>query len=368
MVINKLTLHNFGIFEDYETKIKPTINIFAGKNAIGKTTLLNAISWCLTGCGVDNQTITYDSFVNKHHKHDDMFVEIEFNNKAKIKRKIDGSHKQTLYVNGEETPIKVGEVKIENEMNLLKDLNVSKDMKKILLNPLYISELKTTEFTQLIIELLPKQKLKPIDDPRVKTLLETNNDNIETVDKHLKKEVKLAKDKISQLKYLLNYLQNDFKSNLPQKELEKVLKQNIEFVESEIAKTTKDLIAVELSKDNFDKYITYKNRVYQTLTKNELGVEFVFAEQTIEEGWKNVCIPLTENGIPYKMASTSEKIIVGYKIIEAIKRIKGYGNLPVLIDKAESIDKYKLNSLNLKSQIIATQVNSAYENLKVKGN
>lgn len=368
MIINKITLHNFGIFEDYNTKIKPQLNIFAGKNAIGKTTLLNAISWCLTGCSVDNQTITYDNFINKNHINDDMFVEIEFNNKSKIKRKIDKFHKQSLFVNGEENAIKVGEIKIENEMNLLKDLNVSKDMKKILLNPLYIGELKTTEFTQLITSLLPTIKCKKSDDPRVNALLETNNYNIEAVDKHLKKESKLAKDKITQLKYILNYLQHNFKSNLPQKDYESTLKLNIEYIESELANATKDLISVELSIDNFDKYITNKNIEYQMLTKKELGVEFVLAEKTQEDAWKNVCIPLTENGIPYKMASTSEKIIVGYKIIEAIKRIKGYGELPILIDKAESIDKYKLNSLNFKSQLIITQVNSAYENLKVKGN
>ena len=49
MYINKIKIHNFKCFKDYELSCNSQLNILVGMNDIGKTTILEAINLCLTG-------------------------------------------------------------------------------------------------------------------------------------------------------------------------------------------------------------------------------------------------------------------------------------------------------------------------------
>ena len=49
MYISKVSIRNYKIFENTIINMNPDINIFAGENDSGKTTILEAISMCLSG-------------------------------------------------------------------------------------------------------------------------------------------------------------------------------------------------------------------------------------------------------------------------------------------------------------------------------
>ena len=46
MYISKVSIRNYKIFENTIINMNPDINIFAGENDSGKTTILEAISMC----------------------------------------------------------------------------------------------------------------------------------------------------------------------------------------------------------------------------------------------------------------------------------------------------------------------------------
>ncbi|MBQ8041614.1 MAG: AAA family ATPase, partial [Lachnospiraceae bacterium] len=49
MYVKRLMLKNFRCYEDLDVELSPHINIIYGKNAQGKTNLLEAVYYCATG-------------------------------------------------------------------------------------------------------------------------------------------------------------------------------------------------------------------------------------------------------------------------------------------------------------------------------
>jgi exonuclease SbcC len=56
VIINSLTLCNFGCFRDITFQFKDDITTIVGRNGSGKSTIANAISWLLTGKSADGKT------------------------------------------------------------------------------------------------------------------------------------------------------------------------------------------------------------------------------------------------------------------------------------------------------------------------
>ena len=64
MYVKRLMLKNFRCYEDLDVELSPNINIIYGKNAQGKTNLLEAVYYCATGrshrTSYDKECIRYD--------------------------------------------------------------------------------------------------------------------------------------------------------------------------------------------------------------------------------------------------------------------------------------------------------------------
>ena len=64
MYVKRLRLKNFRCYEDLDVELSPNINIIYGKNAQGKTNLLEAVYYCATGrshrTSFDKECIRYD--------------------------------------------------------------------------------------------------------------------------------------------------------------------------------------------------------------------------------------------------------------------------------------------------------------------
>lgn len=98
------------------------------------------------------------------------------------------------------------------------------------------------------------------------------------------------------------------------------------------------------------------------------GIDFVMLEENLkDEGVKEVCYA-TFNGVPFSEVNTSEKITIGVKFIENVKRIiaKNFEQvvteLPILADRCEGFDfTEKINALANDSQVICTRVSTENE-------
>ena len=64
MYVKRLMLKNFRCYEELDVELSPHINIIHGKNAQGKTNLLEAVYYCATGrshrTSYDKECIRYD--------------------------------------------------------------------------------------------------------------------------------------------------------------------------------------------------------------------------------------------------------------------------------------------------------------------
>lgn len=63
IILNNITIENFKGFKSFSTQFNSTINNIYGENGLGKTSIADAISWCLFG----KDTYNRQSFDIKHH-------------------------------------------------------------------------------------------------------------------------------------------------------------------------------------------------------------------------------------------------------------------------------------------------------------
>lgn len=94
------------------------------------------------------------------------------------------------------------------------------------------------------------------------------------------------------------------------------------------------------------------------------NIEFVMLEEQKNGGLKEVCYPML-NGVPYQAINTSDKALIGLSIINSIKHNLSLGDLPIIFDKAESLDNMKLAQMEY-SQLIATKVDSYNYQIKLE--
>ena len=89
------------------------------------------------------------------------------------------------------------------------------------------------------------------------------------------------------------------------------------------------------------------------------GLTFVMLEENLSnDGIKEVCYA-TINNIPFKDVNTATKIKYGIKFIEKLKELLGSNDLPILVDRMESIDSIEaIKTMSNTEQIICTRVSN----------
>lgn len=146
---------------------------------------------------------------------------------------------------------------------------------------------------------------------------------------------------------------------------------------------TKDIRILELKEitNKKMKYETQKeaieifNRTKLEMFDNKLSrafpdIKFILFEDNItESSWNQVCYPLIDGKkVPFISGSTSEKILTGVKIIEALKNALSINGLPIVIDECAQLDKESLSKIKTltSSQIIATKVDDNYSQVHLE--
>ena len=117
----------------------------------------------------------------------------------------------------------------------------------------------------------------------------------------------------------------------------------------------KALALDEATLSQLDLFIKNKIKMVNEKVSLFFDVDFVMLENQINGGLQEVCYPVSK-GVKYENINTAEKVKIGVKIINAIRENLKLGDLPILFDGGESLDKDNLNGLSI-NQIITTIVN-----------
>ena len=92
--------------------------------------------------------------------------------------------------------------------------------------------------------------------------------------------------------------------------------------------------------------------------KDITGIDCVMLEENLgNDNLKEVCYA-TVDGVPFDSVNTSQKLEVGIKFIERIKKILGENQLPILADRLEGFDSVNTIKALTSEQLICTRVGS----------
>lgn len=333
---------------------------FSGCNALGKTNLLNAIMWCLTGADLfDNCS---DS-INVPHDYDPLAgcpsVDVTVTlNVGTIRRWYDGAGH--IDVNDSEcTSLKLGETMIDSMLGTLElsVLNKSKkfNVRKFLLNPLYIKTVTPIDFRKFVLSLIGGYvNVDTIFDdlPSVAQLAlkPYNTHDVESISTQIKaneKKYKKAKDDAGVVHCWLSKVHPEMKDDLD------ALVDIINVNDYKLGNLASDSVAL-------DKYAIALSSAYNSFCKSYFnGISFVLLEKgNGDDVYKDVCYPLIPgSNVPFDRGSTSEQIRLGCMfVLSVISHYSMTSVLPLLFDECETLD---FRSLNLLSKQNDTQLITA---------
>ena len=173
MVFDKLRFSGFK-YAHQDTELVHTFynyTVITGDNYSGKTTILEAICWCFTGCNLTGNSNYSQNLLN--NQSETMYVEVDFfdnnGNQHSLKR-IRGEHHELL-LNGE----KVSQGIIDQKFIYSKSVFLS------VLNPVYFLGLLSKDARELIQAILPPIEtgiiMKILADEKYVELSEKNVDD-----------------------------------------------------------------------------------------------------------------------------------------------------------------------------------------------
>lgn len=215
--ITKLELTNFKCFRHKEITFNDGVTIIKGRNGVGKTTIADAILWCLFGKNSQGQSDfdlkTHDD--NGHPiPHLDHSVELEFdvsgvnepsfcyNLKRTLKEtwlKKRGSDEQVFKNNTTEYMIN-GEVKTAGDYKKCISELISEDVFKCITNPSYFPSLKWQEQREFLSKLAGHIDVEENDDfKKLLAYMSQENSDIIAYRKHLSYQIKQVKDKLEKI-------------------------------------------------------------------------------------------------------------------------------------------------------------------------
>lgn len=374
--IQRVTIHSFKNIKNLSINLFDGDNLtIEGKNGLGKSNILNAIYWCLNGADT-NGCVDNAQFVPFRNSEFKVDVEVQ-TNVGKFERIAEtdakGTTLQTVKIDDLVYTLKDFDIELDKRFGILGfTLNSfsNKDFKlrEFLMNPTYHSRLapktirdilakrysyefanskdyKYPQFTLLFLDVL---KTNGVNLDEVKNFyepIESVSAKLETKKKELKKE--LEENEIV-YKYLSKHLDCDRHSKL------------VEYIISEIKESLKlieqDLLILDSGRQTWN----------ELLERNQSGTLRVKFQQTTAKGIVKNDIAVEETGINLRQVSTSENTMDSLELIDLY--LKGVGcavDLPIFIDRAESINADKLKSLKGK-QVILTKVTSGRK-IKING-
>ena len=210
--IKRIELENFKCFRTKIIKCDRDITVIRGRNGEGKTTIADAILWCLFGKNTMGQSDfaikTKEDGVEIPHLDHSVELFLEADGEYSIKRTLKetwvkkrGSNAQVLKNNTTEYMIN-GEVLTATDFKKKINALIPEDIFRIVTNPLYFPSLKWQEQRAFLSTLAGDVEDDLSDNEDLLELskkLEQNNEDIVAYRKHLSYRIKEVKEKIKQI-------------------------------------------------------------------------------------------------------------------------------------------------------------------------
>lgn len=347
--------------------------VIEGKNGLGKSNILNAIYWCLTGydlsgCSDNEEFVPY-------HKEDEV-VDVEVTtNVGKFERtakRIKGSLTQEIIIDGlPQNSLKEAEIEIDKRLGILPYTlstysNKDFDLRRFLLNPSYHFGLAPKTIRDILAKSLSlelaKSNVVVNFNPLFIKLLEENEitditnyyEPIERLAAKYEFDKKLLKGTTEDYQTVLNYL-NQHKDKVDVKLIDE-----LSFIINEskdtINKIEEKLMILESGRQEW-------NTALENAQKGTLRVKL---QTTTSKGIKKNAYSVVDEGINLTQCSTSESTMNSYDLVESWKKSVGCNvQLPIFIDRAESMNAEKISDLAKYRQVLITKVTT---NRKIKIN
>jgi len=385
MEIKKVEIKKFRNLADISFDVNGSV-AFSGNNRIGKTNTLNAIMWCLTGYDVNNSAdqlsfVPYD--LRESSVVGDVLIDVTITfDSWKINRQVvKGKKNAETIISIDDIPVatmKEADVLIDEKLGILslsfrqsKDFNV----RRFLLNPLYITQCKSIAFRKFFISCIKdginvEEMFKGFGKSKtakqiLSILLVKYNYSISNVSSYI--DSNLKKDKEDKERYLTTLQVLKCLSNC---ETTKPIKAVTKLYE-EALKRFNESTETSVALDNF---VMFLNKEYKKIVEKKFkGIKVCLLEKGVgEDVWKEVCYPVVDQtDFAIQQGSTSEKIITGCVFTQRF--LEGLGleiNIPILFDEAETLDNKSLKELQSKvtRQMLTARVESKDNNaIKAEG-
>lgn len=210
--IERMTLENFKCFRHKEIALSDDVTVIKGRNGVGKTTIADAILWCLFGKNTQGQSDfcikTMEGGVEIPHLDHSVEILMSVNGEAyTLKRTLKetwvkkrGTDEQVFKNNTTEYLIN-GEVLTATDYKKKIGSLIPEDVFRIVTNPLYFPSLKWQD-QRAFLSTLAEGEIDYSSNEDLLELhkrLEQNNEDIIAYKKHLSYRIKEVKDKLKQI-------------------------------------------------------------------------------------------------------------------------------------------------------------------------
>lgn len=376
--ITKLQVNNFRNIEKADYEFSDGKNAIAGKNAIGKTNVLEAISWVMVGKSIAGGS---DDTANKPHSDLTKVVEVSVTisngttehtiTKRYTPLVADGkvvSHTSDIMLDGNKFATQKAAKSTLTDL-----LGIDGDKIGLYINPLRLSQIPYKDLRQYIISIIGDADEKDIykENPVLKKLigddLVTFKNDIEAYSKYLNSESKKLKEEIKTKESILLFLQNDkiaTERRFKDTNIDKVLidiETDIRFAN---AKTNDKVNELTSKQTALSLYLNMRLEILNAKAKQVFGqVRWNFIEYNLKDmSYSEVCHPyIIGKDTKFDNGSTSEKVITGIAIINALCDATATPHLPILFDEGEALDSESIaNKIVSPSQIITAKVSDAF--------
>lgn len=364
ILIQRVNILSFKNMTDLQFNVQGDL-LIEGHNGLGKSNILNAIYWCLTGRDLNGESDN-KKFINKKSTDDLVDVEVTMN-VGKVRRTVKNSS-ESIYINDIPAPsLKDGEIEIDRILGILAftlSTFSNKDfrLREFLMNPNYHLTLAPKTMRDIVLkrlcfegtyqgfvvnknplfdELLKKYNTSAVTPTEIYNKLEQLGASIGKSQKELKAKIERYDSALKVMKELEGKYEIDFDlvTKELQKEIEDCKKKQLEY-ESEI----------QVLQTGYDSLHEALGSIDPTLKLFE----------TTQKGTNKNTIDFIIDGIEIEQRSTSEAILDSLRMINNYQQAIGcFYELPKFIDKAESIDKLEKIKTATNSQFLATCVSKA---------
>lgn len=337
-MLKTVTIQNFKSLVNKTLVCDKNKTIIEGANMTGKTTVLDAIYWAVTGHTLD-ESANNNALIPLGSKEITTRVSLEFDNFTLVRGlyRDKASISTFVEIDGEIIPtLKKADAIINAKLGLTDASIISPkgfDIKAFLMNPLYFESVAPGTMRKFyykmanidLIEIYEKQK-DPVKDAmaRVKGVELDPYILLDTI----ASEQKENKKKIDALNIVMSLIP-------PTKKMESLVKSLLKkntLLEADAALIKNYALDVNL----------YLNNTY-----NKYGLDIRLTEYNITTNVaKEVCYPTLANNLPYSLGSYAEKTLVATMLVTMFAHQYKLAPLPLLIDNMESLDEKSTKFLN----------------------